>query len=139
MVRNPDILLLDEATSALDTGKLLVLLAVRLAVLLVVVVVLLILTKSILFSLSCFIHVHTESEAVVQQALDDVMQSRALTCIVVAHRLSTVQNANRILVVADGKVQESGTHTELLAKPDSMYRKLVQRQLQSNDENDNKK
>jgi len=67
------------------------------------------------------------------------MQSRALTCIVVAHRLSTVQNANRILVVADGKVQESGTHTELLAKPDSMYRKLVQRQLQSDDEKDNKK
>jgi ATP-binding cassette, subfamily B (MDR/TAP), member 9 len=73
----------------------------------------------------------TESEAVVQKALDDVMQSRALTCIVVAHRLSTVQNANRILVVVDGKVKESGTHTELLGKSNSLYRKLVHRQLQS--------
>jgi ATP-binding cassette subfamily B (MDR/TAP) protein 9 len=76
----------------------------------------------------------TESEAVVQRALDDVMQSRALTCIVVAHRLSTVQNASRILVVVDGSVLEVGTHAELLAKPDSTYRKLVHRQLHSAEE-----
>ena len=74
----------------------------------------------------------TESEAVVQRALDEVMQSRALTCIVVAHRLSTVQNANRILVIVDGSVLEVGTHAELLAKPDSTYRKLVHRQLHNN-------
>ena len=79
----------------------------------------------------------TESEAVVQRALDDVMRSRALTCIVVAHRLSTVQNANRILVVVDGTVKEIGTHTELLAKPDSLYRKLVQRQLHSGETSNN--
>jgi hypothetical protein len=121
----------------------LMLVLLRLSVVVVVVVLVLFCCwywqNQCCFLCRVLIHVRTESEAVVQQALDDVMQSRALTCIVVAHRLSTVQNANRILVVADGKVQESGTHTELLAKPDSMYRKLVQRQLQSNDEKDNKK
>ena len=76
----------------------------------------------------------TESEAIVQQALDDVMQSRALTCVVVAHRLSTVKNASRILVIENGRVKEMGTHLELLKKKDSLYRKLVQRQLHSSEE-----
>ncbi len=71
----------------------------------------------------------TESEAVVQRALDDVMRTRSMTTIVVAHRLSTVQNANRIVVIDKGAVQEVGTHAELLAKG-GVYRKLVQRQLQ---------
>ena len=52
-----------------------------------------------------------------------------MTTIVVAHRLSTVQNANRIVVIDKGAVQEVGTHAELLAKG-GVYRKLVQRQLQ---------
>ena len=76
----------------------------------------------------------TESEAVVQQALDDVMRARSMTTIVVAHRLSTVQNANRIVVIDKGTVQEVGTHTELLAKG-GVYRKLVQRQLLQSEPN----
>ena len=55
-----------------------------------------------------------ESEAVVQDAIDKLMVGR--TVIVIAHRLSTVQHANRILVIQQGKISESGNHAELLAK-----------------------
>ena len=75
----------------------------------------------------------TESEAVVQQALDDVMRVRSMTTIVVAHRLSTVKNANRIVVIDKGAVQEVGTHHELLSRPGSVYRSLVKRQLEGPD------
>ena len=56
----------------------------------------------------------TKSERVVQEALDNLMKNR--TVIVIAHRLSTVQNANNIVVVNDGKIVESGTHDVLLAQ-----------------------
>lgn len=53
-----------------------------------------------------------KSERVVQEALDNLMKNR--TVIVIAHRLSTVQNADKIVVINDGKIAESGTHEELL-------------------------
>ena len=56
----------------------------------------------------------TKSERVVQEALDNLMKNR--TVIVIAHRLSTVQNADNIVVINDGKIAENGTHEELLAK-----------------------
>lgn len=56
----------------------------------------------------------SESEALVQAALDYLMQGR--TTFVIAHRLSTVQNANKIIVLDDGQVVEQGTHEVLLAK-----------------------
>ena len=56
----------------------------------------------------------TKSERVVQEALDNLMKNR--TVIVIAHRLSTVQNADNIVVINDGQIAESGTHDELLAK-----------------------
>lgn len=56
----------------------------------------------------------TKSERVVQEALDNLMKNR--TVIVIAHRLSTVQNADNIVVINDGNIAESGTHDELLAK-----------------------
>ena len=56
----------------------------------------------------------TKSERVVQEALDNLMKNR--TVIVIAHRLSTVQNADNIVVVNDGRIVENGTHEELLAK-----------------------
>ncbi|XP_051921770.1 ATP-binding cassette, sub-family B (MDR/TAP), member 4 isoform X17 [Hippocampus zosterae] len=68
----------------------------------------------------------TESEKVVQEALDKARQGR--TCIVVAHRLSTIQNADRIAVFQGGEVVEQGTHQQLLAKK-GVYHMLVTTQL----------
>lgn len=56
----------------------------------------------------------SESEGKVQQALDTLMQNR--TAIIIAHRLSTVKNADRIVVLDSGQIVESGTHVELLAR-----------------------
>ncbi|MBI5834367.1 MAG: ABC transporter ATP-binding protein [Armatimonadetes bacterium] len=64
----------------------------------------------------------SESEALVQEALDRLMQGR--TSVVIAHRLSTVQNAHRIVVLDHGQVVENGTPAELLARPDSVYRRF---------------
>ncbi|KAG7242239.1 hypothetical protein INR49_024285 [Caranx melampygus] len=68
----------------------------------------------------------TESERVVQEALDQARQGR--TCIVVAHRLSTIQNADRIAVLQKGVVVEQGTHQQLLAKK-GVYHTLVTTQM----------
>ncbi|RLQ89267.1 ABC transporter ATP-binding protein [Notoacmeibacter ruber] len=62
-----------------------------------------------------------ESEKKVQDALEQVMKGR--TTIVVAHRLSTVQNAHSIIVLENGEVMEQGTHAELMALPKGLYRR----------------
>ncbi len=68
-----------------------------------------------------------ESEALVQEALHRLMQSR--TTLVIAHRLSTVKNADQILVIDAGKVVQSGTHDQLAQDSGGLYYKLLKRQF----------
>jgi ATP-binding cassette, subfamily B (MDR/TAP), member 1 len=68
-----------------------------------------------------------ESELVVQEALDNILGQEKITTIIIAHRLSTIRNADKIHVIAHGKVVEEGTHQELMSG-DSYYRKLVLKQ-----------
>jgi len=72
----------------------------------------------------------TESEREVQKALDRLMEQR--TVLVIAHRLSTVRSVDRILVLADGRVKEEGTHEELMAVGGE-YKKLYELQFQDED------
>ncbi|KAA8549016.1 hypothetical protein F0562_000700 [Nyssa sinensis] len=67
-----------------------------------------------------------ESERIVQEALDRIMVNR--TTVVVAHRLSTVRNADMIAVIHQGKMVEKGSHLELLKDPDGAYTQLIRLQ-----------
>ena len=69
----------------------------------------------------------SESESLVQEALQNLMKNR--TSFVIAHRLSTIRNADKIVVLEDGKVKESGTHHELIAMEEGLYRNLNKLQL----------
>jgi ATP-binding cassette subfamily B protein len=71
--------------------------------------------------------VDTITEAKIQMAMESVTAGR--TCIMIAHRLSTVRDADMILVVRDGKIVEQGTHTELLKKK-GYYHELYTRQYE---------
>jgi len=66
----------------------------------------------------------TESEKVVQEALDSIMADTKLITVVIAHRLSTIRGASRIAYVDHGKVREIGTYSELMAKPNGLYKRL---------------
>lgn len=70
----------------------------------------------------------TESEVVVQEALDNIIKSRRRTSVSIAHRLSTIQDSDDILVFVRGVLMEHGTHQELLAK-DGVYAVLASKQL----------
>jgi ATP-binding cassette, subfamily B, bacterial len=72
-----------------------------------------------------------ESERMVQAALDQAMRDRTRTTLVIAHRLATVQNADRIVVLDAGRVVESGTHAELINRQGA-YAKLAALQFQAN-------
>ncbi|ONM13122.1 ABC transporter B family member 19 [Zea mays] len=67
-----------------------------------------------------------ESECVLQEALERLMKGR--TTVLVAHRLSTIRGVDRIAVVQDGRVVEHGSHSDLLARPEGAYLRLLQLQ-----------
>lgn len=72
-------------------------------------------------------HLDSESEAAVQAALNTALIGR--TSLVIAHRLSTIVGADRIVVVADGRIVSSGTHRELLARG-GLYAELFRTQFE---------
>ncbi|KAI3819178.1 hypothetical protein L1987_13003 [Smallanthus sonchifolius] len=77
-----------------------------------------------------------ESERVVQEALDKIMVNR--TTVIVAHRLSTVRNADMIAVIHRGKIVEKGSHLELVQNPEGAYSQLIKLQeVDSDSEHDN--
>lgn len=71
-------------------------------------------------------NIDTETELLIQEALEKLMRGR--TTIMVAHRLSTIQHADCIMVMHKGKIREQGTHQELLAQ-DGIYKKLYELQV----------
>jgi ATP-binding cassette subfamily B (MDR/TAP) protein 1 len=70
----------------------------------------------------------SESELVVQEALDNVLAVQKRTTVIIAHRLSTIRNADIIAVVQGGTIVEIGTHDELMVAETGYYRNLVEKQ-----------
>ena len=76
--------------------------------------------------------------ALVQEAIDDMLKrgrgtegKPGMTVLIVAHRLSTVRNADVILVVQEGRVVEQGNHDDLIKKPKGAYTTLISRQMRA--------
>ncbi|KAI6113511.1 P-loop containing nucleoside triphosphate hydrolase protein [Pisolithus croceorrhizus] len=69
------------------------------------------------------------SEHRVNDAIDKILRDRRTTCLIVAHRLSTIARAERIVVLEDGRITESGAYRELVARRDSRFRVLMAAQL----------
>ena len=72
--------------------------------------------------------VDSETETQIQEALERLVRGR--TTIAIAHRLATLRRADRLVVIDDGRIAETGTHAELLAKPDGLFAKLAKTQIQ---------
>lgn len=76
-----------------------------------------------------------ESEHMVQSAIDSMIETAqssdgaGMSVMIVAHRLSTIRNADIIFVVQDGHIVEQGNHSELIAREDGPYASLVRRQM----------
>ena len=73
-----------------------------------------------------------DNEYAVQQAIDALIAKKNLTVIMIAHRLSTVRDVDKIIVINKGEVVEEGTHNDLVMA-NGAYKKLVERQLQKKD------
>jgi ATP-binding cassette, subfamily B, bacterial len=75
--------------------------------------------------------VDTETEHQIQEALNRLIAGR--TVVAIAHRLSTLRRATRLLVIKEGRLIEQGTHTQLLQIPNGVYRRLHDMQIQLNE------
>jgi ATP-binding cassette subfamily B protein len=73
----------------------------------------------------------SESERLIQEALEQLMRNR--TSFIIAHRLATIRHADKILVISDGRVVETGTHEALHAVENGIYRRLATLQFQESD------
>ena len=71
--------------------------------------------------------IDTHSEELIQKATETITKNR--TSIVIAHRLATIVNASKIIVMDKGQIIETGTHHELLEQPEGYYRKLYESQF----------
>jgi ABC-type multidrug transport system fused ATPase/permease subunit len=85
-----------------------------------------------------------ESEHLVQSAIDDMLERGrngnglgSMTVLIIAHRLSTVRNADKIFVVQEGQVVEAGSHHQLIENPNGHYAGLIRRQMESTDKLEN--
>lgn len=67
------------------------------------------------------------SEKIITESLEELMRGK--TTFIIAHRLSTVRKADKILVFKEGKIIESGTHKELIEKEDGEYKRLYDLQI----------
>jgi ATP-binding cassette subfamily B (MDR/TAP) protein 1 len=66
-----------------------------------------------------------KNEEEIQKVINEILQEKNCTIIVVAHRLSTIKNADVIHVLANGRVEEKGTHDELLQLPSGIYKSML--------------
>ena len=66
--------------------------------------------------------VETDNESYIQEAISELVKGKTL--LVIAHRLNTIQSADQILVISDGKISQKGTHDELISKP-GIYQDFV--------------
>ena len=80
----------------------------------------------------------SENEKNVQRAIDQIIKEKGITTIIIAHRLSTLINANKIIVMDKGKVVEFGNHIQLIQK-NGQYKKLFYNQLIENQKEIQKK
>jgi ABC-type multidrug transport system fused ATPase/permease subunit len=71
------------------------------------------------------------TELIIQRAIDKILEGR--TAIIIAHRLSTVRNADQIIVLDEGRIAERGTHAQLLRKG-GLYRRLYEMQFKTEPE-----
>lgn len=80
----------------------------------------------------------SESELVVQEALDKLLAREKRTTVIIAHRLTTIRNADTIVVIAGGQVVERGTHDALMQIEGGHYRSLVRKQSMESGDAENK-